>query len=70
MRALSLCMAAATLLACCAKEPEYTDEQRACIARQEAYDAKLLDQCVKVCKACLAGNTVTCTTSCTLKGAI
>jgi hypothetical protein len=70
MRALSLCMAAATLLTCCSKEPEYTSEQRACIARQYAYDAKQLDQCVKVCKACLDGNTATCTTSCKLKGAI
>jgi hypothetical protein len=70
MRTLSVCVAAATLLTCCSKEPEYTNEQRACIARQNDYDAKLLDQCVKVCKACLDGNVVTCTTSCKLKGAV
>jgi hypothetical protein len=70
MRTLSLCIVAATLLISCSKEPEYTSEQRACISRQNAYDPKQMDQCVKVCKACLDGNTVTCTTSCTLRGAI
>jgi hypothetical protein len=70
VRTLSLCVAAAMLLTCCSKEPEYTSEQRVCIARQNAYDAKQLDQCVKVCKACLDGNVATCTTSCKLKGAV
>lgn len=49
---------------------EYTDEQRACIGqRYSRYDANRLDQCVDVCKACMKGNTVTCSTSCKLKGA-
>ena len=43
MRALSLRVAVETLLTCCSKEPEYISEQRGCIARQNAYDAKLLD---------------------------
>ena len=34
-----------------------------------AYNPKALDQCVEVCKKCQHGVTVTCTTSCTLKGA-
>jgi hypothetical protein len=34
-----------------------------------AYDPKALDQCVEVCRKCQHGVTVTCTTSCTLKGA-
>jgi hypothetical protein len=49
---------------------EYSDEQRACIAqRYYQFDARNLSQCVDVCKACMRGNTVTCNTSCRLKGA-
>ena len=69
MRVLSICLLAAFLTSC-SNEPEYTDEQRTCIAKQyNMFDAKKLDQCVKVCRACMGGNTVTCTTSCKLKGA-
>jgi hypothetical protein len=32
-------------------------------------DARQLSQCMDVCKACMNGNTVTCSTSCRLKGA-
>jgi hypothetical protein len=51
-------------------ELEYSDQQRACVAqRYTDFDAKKLSQCVDVCKACMNGNTVTCNTSCKLKGA-
>jgi hypothetical protein len=51
-------------------EAEYSDQQRACIAqRYGQFDARKLTQCVDVCKACMKGNTVTCNTSCKLKGA-
>jgi hypothetical protein len=33
------------------------------------YNPKDMDQCVEACKKCQHGVTVTCTTSCTLKGA-
>jgi len=33
------------------------------------YSPKVLDQCVAACRKCDHGTTVTCTTSCTLKGA-
>jgi hypothetical protein len=70
MRTLSLCLLAATFLIGCSKEPEFTGQQRACIAKQpKDYDAKQMSQCVNVCKSCMGGNTTTCTTSCTLKGA-
>ena len=70
MQALSLCLLAAVFLMVCSKEPEYTDQQRACIVKQyNGYDAKQLSQCVNVCKSCMGGSTTTCTTSCTLKGA-
>ena len=63
-------LAAAIGLSACSQEITYTDEQRACIAqRYSAFDARKLSQCVDVCKACMNGNTVTCTTSCTLRGA-
>jgi hypothetical protein len=69
-RLTSLLMAAAIGLASCSQEVEYTDQQRACIAhRYNSYDARKLDQCVDVCKACMNGNTVTCNTSCKLRGA-
>jgi len=70
MRTLSLCLLAATFLTGCSNEPEYSDQQRACIARLYIdYDAKQMSQCVNVCKSCMGGSTTTCTTSCTLKGA-
>lgn len=70
MRTLYLGMLAAVLLTGCSNEPEYTDQQQACIAKQyKEYDSKQLNQCVNVCKYCLAGTTTTCTTSCNLKGA-
>jgi len=63
-------MAAAIGLTSCSQEVEYTDHQRACIAqRYNSYDARQLSQCVEVCKVCMNGNTVTCNTSCNLRGA-
>ena len=57
-------------LAACSQEPDYTPEQRQCIAQHySAYDSKDLTQCVDVCKACMRGNSVTCNTSCKLRGA-
>ena len=57
-------------LAACSQEPDYTPEQRSCIAQHyAAYDAKQLNQCVDVCRVCMRGNTVTCNTSCRLRGA-
>jgi hypothetical protein len=69
---LTLSVLLVTLLAGCSNEPEYSDQQRACIAKlYSSYDAKQMDQCVNVCKSCMSGSTVTCTctTSCNLKGA-
>jgi hypothetical protein len=70
MRNLIPCAALAFCLASCSQEIEYTDQQRSCIAQRYAsYDARQLSQCVDVCKACMKGNTVTCNTSCRLRGA-
>jgi hypothetical protein len=70
LRNLIPCAALAFCLASCSQEIEYTDQQRSCIAQRYAsYDARQLSQCVDVCKACMKGNTVTCNTSCRLRGA-
>jgi hypothetical protein len=67
----SVLIALAVGLASCSQEQAgYSDAERACIAqRHYDYDAKQLSQCVDVCKYCLKGTTVTCNTSCRLKGA-
>jgi hypothetical protein len=70
MRRLCILAALAFGLVSCSKEAEYTDQQRICIAqRYQNYDAKKINQCVDVCKVCMNGNTVTCNTSCRLRGA-
>ena len=67
---ISFAATLALLSASCSKEREYTDEERSCIAQQyRDYDARKIDQCVHVCKACMKGNTITCSTSCRLRGA-
>jgi hypothetical protein len=58
-------------LTSCSQEVEYTPDQRVCIAQRfPNYDAKKLAQCMDICQACMRGSTVTCSTSCKLKGAI
>jgi hypothetical protein len=54
----------------CSPQGEATGSINACTAELfPAYNPKVLDQCVAVCKKCDHGITTTCTTSCTLKGA-
>jgi hypothetical protein len=72
MRTRSFCTMTLTVLnvAACAPEPEYTEQQRMCIAqRYQPYDARQLNQCIDVCRNCLSGTAVTCNTSCKMKGA-
>jgi hypothetical protein len=72
MRSRSLCvlLLAAAGIAACSKEPEYTGQQRACIVQRHFnYDRRRIDECVDICKACMNGNTITCNTSCRLRGA-
>lgn len=70
LRSLIVQVVVAAGLAACSQEVEYTDQQRACIARRYGYfDARKLSQCVDVCKMCMNGNDVTCYTSCKLRGA-
>jgi len=70
LRGLVCLIVLAAGLSACSQNVDYTPEQRMCIAqRYAAYDAKQLSQCVDVCKMCMRGNTVTCNTSCRLRGA-
>ena len=54
----------------CSQSDDVTGSINACASEiHSPYNPKALDQCVDVCKKCQHGVTVTCTTSCTLKGA-
>ena len=61
-----VCLAiVAVALAACSQEPDYTPEQRACIASHHpTYEPRNLSQCVDACRVCMRGNVVTCNTSC------
>lgn len=63
-------LAAVAVTTGCVKDEELTAEQKACVAGlYPTYDPKVTEACVKVCKTCKKGNTVTCHTSCRLRGA-
>jgi hypothetical protein len=54
----------------CSPEGAQSDAEQACASKlYPNYDVTRLDQCMNVCKSCRNGNTVTCSTSCKLKGA-
>ncbi|BBZ95484.1 hypothetical protein AB7M42_005093 [Bradyrhizobium diazoefficiens] len=60
----------ALMAAACNQEQDITGSTAACPVRNySSYNPRDMNQCVAACKACDHGNTVTCTTSCTLKGA-
>ena len=54
----------------CSPESAQNDAEQTCALKlYPNYDETRLDQCMAVCKSCRSGNTVTCSTSCKLKGA-
>jgi len=54
----------------CSQGDDVTGSIDSCAAGiYPSYNPKAMDQCVDVCRKCQHGVTVTCTTSCTLKGA-
>lgn len=60
----------ALMTAACNQEQDITGSTPVCAMRNySSYNPRDMNQCVAACKACDHGNTVTCTTSCTLKGA-
>jgi hypothetical protein len=62
--------AIAFALSGCGPEPEVTRAPNECVVNLfPTYDAKVMAQCVDVCRKCDHGTPTSCTTSCTLKGA-
>lgn len=60
----------ALVTAACNQEQDVTGSTPLCPMRNSSYyNPHDMDQCVAACKSCDRGNTVTCTTSCTLHGA-
>jgi hypothetical protein len=72
LRAVAL-MLMPILVLSCSQETGHnaqTEEQRSCISRlYPNYNVRQLEQCMRACKSCMGGNTVTCSTSCKLKSA-
>jgi hypothetical protein len=71
VRRVGLLLGIALIIAACSQqEPDSTGSIEDCARNLfPAYNPKIYDQCVAVCKKCQRGITTTCTTSCTLKGA-
>ena len=60
----------AFLTAACNQEQDVTGSTAICPMRSYgSYNPRDMNQCVAACKTCDYGNTVTCTTACTLHGA-
>jgi hypothetical protein len=71
MRSIAVLLAVGLILATCSPEPEGAAQTSACARKLfSSYNPKSFDQCTDVCIKCENGNMVTCSTSCTLKGAI
>ncbi|OAF02459.1 hypothetical protein AYJ54_26975 [Bradyrhizobium centrolobii] len=69
MRVVAIILVA-LMTAACEPEQDVTGSTAACPVRNySSYNPRDMNQCVSACKACDRGTTVTCTTSCTLKGA-
>jgi hypothetical protein len=71
MRRFAVLIAIAFGLVSCSPEADVTGSLHNKCASDlfRTYNPKVLDQCVAACIKCDRGNTVTCSTSCTLKGA-
>jgi hypothetical protein len=68
--AVFLLASLAITAASCSPSSDVTGSTDACAAKlYTPFDRKNMNQCVNVCVQCENGTKVTCTTSCTLKGA-
>jgi hypothetical protein len=70
MRGAAIALILGFGVASCSPDPEVTAAANKCAtAIYPSYNPKSRDQCVDVCIKCDHGVTVTCSTSCMLKGA-
>jgi hypothetical protein len=70
MRRFAVLAILAFVVTGCSPQGEATGSINMCATElYPAYNPKVFEQCVAVCKKCDHGITTTCTTSCTLKGA-
>ena len=70
MRGVAILLTIALVVTSCSPQEEATGSVNKCATDLfSAYNPKIMDQCVAVCKKCDHGVTTTCATSCTLKGA-
>jgi hypothetical protein len=71
MKGFGLLIATALALGCCSPAEDVTGSihQKCAAELFPSYNRKIMNQCVAVCIKCEHGNTTTCSTSCTLKGA-
>ena len=70
MRAIFAIALLAVAVASCTPDNDVTGSVGACTAKLYSnFNPKDMKQCVGVCTNCERGTTITCTTSCTLKGA-
>jgi hypothetical protein len=68
--AVFLLASLAITVAACSPDSDVTGSTDACAAKlYTPFDRKNMNQCVNVCMQCENGTKVTCSTSCTLKGA-
>ena len=72
MRRFAVLIATTFVMISCSPQEEVTGSiHNKCAADlYPSYNPKALNQCVAVCIKCDHGNTTTCSTSCTLKGAL
>jgi hypothetical protein len=70
MRRFVVLLPIAFIVVSCSPESDETGSTNKCATNlYPSYDPKLRYQCMDVCIKCDHGNTVTCSTSCFLKGA-
>jgi hypothetical protein len=71
MRRFVVLIVTAVVMISCSPEEEVTGSihSRCAADLYGSYNPKVMDQCVAVCIKCDRGSRVTCSTSCTLKGA-
>lgn len=69
MRLLAVILCA-LMTAACNQEQDITGSTPICAMRnQSSYNPRDMNQCVSACRSCDGGTPVSCSTSCTLKGA-